>query len=415
MTPITNLNPNESTDRVTPLTQSGSESLNVDLLSVAIVGPQDQRRRAVASALTSGSRSRTMREFASYPSLDEVNSALEPFDVVIIDLDSDPEQALDLIETLCVNGTATVMVYSGHSDPELLVRCMRAGAREFLSHPLEPGTLAEAMIRASVRRQPVRTETLKRTLGRLFVFTGAKGGSGVSTLATNYAVAAARDSGHRVLLLDLHLPLGGVALDLGVVSPFSTANALQSIDRLDSNLLSTLLIKHSSGLFVLPAPDRYTRMELSVESITKLVTVARQDFDFVVVDIGSNFEPALRPIIDGATTIYLVTQVGVSQLRNANRMITEYLSTSSAKLEVVLNRFSGATLGIDDAAIAKALTVSPNWKIPNDYQTVQRAHNTATPFVSGDSAISNAIRKMVQEGCGLKADTNKRKRFGLFG
>lgn len=415
MTPITNVNANESTERVTPLTQSGSESLNVDQLSVAVLGPQDQRRRAIATALNAGSRPKRLREFTSYPTLDEVISALAPFDVVIIDLDSEPEQALDLIETIGANGNATVMVYSGHSDPELLVRCMRAGAREFLLHPVDPGTLAEAMIRASVRRQPIRGEAFRQAVGKLFVFAGAKGGSGVSTLATNYAVAAARDSGQKVLLMDLHLPLGGVALDLGLVSPFSTANALQSVERLDSNFFSTLLIKHSSGLFVLPAPDRYTRMEVSADSISKLIGIARQDFDFIVVDIGSNWEPALRPLIDEASIIYLVTQVGISQLRNANRMITEYLSSSSAKLEVILNRFSAATLGIDDEAIAKALTVAPSWKIPNDYQTVQRAHNTATPFALGDSALSNAIRKMVQSGCGLKTETGKRKRFGLFG
>src|SRR6185312_17444938 len=117
---------------------------------------------------------------------------------------------------------------------------------------------------------------------------GAKGGSGVSTIAGNFAVALARESGHSTLLLDLDLPLGGAALDLGITCQYSTINALQNISRLDSNFLSTLLAKHSSGLSVLSAPDQYTPVNISDEAISKLLAVARQDFDYVVIDAGSS-------------------------------------------------------------------------------------------------------------------------------
>ena len=71
------------------------------------------------------------REFSAYPELDEVPRMLEDnYDVIIVDLDSNPEYALDLVETICSTGSPTVMVYSAHTDSELLVRCMRAGARE---------------------------------------------------------------------------------------------------------------------------------------------------------------------------------------------------------------------------------------------------------------------------------------------
>ena len=40
--------------------------------------------------------------------------------------------------------------------------------------------------------------------GKLFVFAGAKGGSGVTTVATNFAVALARHCGGKAGLLDLN-------------------------------------------------------------------------------------------------------------------------------------------------------------------------------------------------------------------
>ena len=136
-------------------------------------------------------------EFTSFlpirPALDDVPRLLEQnYDVIIIDLDSNSEYALELVESICANGSATVMVYSVKADSELLVRCMRAGAREFLTLPFAQNMMAEALVRASARRPATRTP--KKVGGRLLVFLGAKGGDGVTTLACNFAVALARES-----------------------------------------------------------------------------------------------------------------------------------------------------------------------------------------------------------------------------
>src|SRR5712672_3193408 len=226
-------------DTVMSASAPGPDMLDIHVMSVALIGPEEQRRRAVASALA-GSQANVMREFASYPELDDVPQLLETaFDVIIVDLDSDPEHALDLVEHICGDSSVTVMVYSTQADPELLVRCMRAGAREFLNQPIAPNTIAEALVRASVRRPTVRAP--KKTPGTLLIFAGAKGGSGVSTIASNFAVLLAKECNKNTLLLDLDLPLGAAALDLGIMTQFSTANALQNIRRLDSNFLSKLL------------------------------------------------------------------------------------------------------------------------------------------------------------------------------
>jgi pilus assembly protein CpaE len=390
----------------------GRDTLDVHVMSVALIGPQEQRRKAVAHALA-GSQANVAREFSSYPELDDVPQLLESdFDIIIVELDTDPEYALELIENICGNSSVTVMVYSTQADPELLVRCMRAGAREFLNQPISSGTIAEALVRASVRRPTVRAP--KKALGKLFVFSGAKGGSGVSTVATNFAIMLAQESQQNTLLLDLVLPLGVAALDLGITTQFSTADALHNASRLDSNFLAKLVTKHSSGLSVLAAPDRYSTINATDEAVAKLVTVSRQDFDFVVVDAGSMTGSTYKTLLQGAAGVYLITQVSIPELRNSNRLIAEYFSLPTPKLEIVLNRFTTNTLGIDDESITKALTTAPNWKIPNDYNTVQRAQNTATPLAQGDSAIARVIRQMARTACGLPPVAEKKKRLGLF-
>jgi pilus assembly protein CpaE len=383
------------------------------VLSIALIGPEGKYRKDMVSALV-GSQTNVTREFPSYPGLDDVPQLLSAeYDVIIIELDTNPEHALELVENICGSSAATVMVYSAQSDSELLVRCMRAGAREFLSAPIVPSTIAEALVRASVRRPSVRTG--KKAVGKLFIFASAKGGSGVTTVASNFALTLARESGQSTLLIDLDLPLGNVAIDLGLTTQFSTANAIESVDRLDSNLLTTLLTKHRSGLSVLAAPDRYTPVPVSDQALEKILSVTRQDFDHVVIDAGSSIGSTCKTLFKAANIVYLITQVSISGLRNSNRVISEFFSSPGGpQLEIVLNRFLPRSLGIDEENITKALTRQVNWKIPSDYIAARRAQNTATPLAMEDSPISQVIRQMARAACGIHATPDKKKKFGLF-
>jgi pilus assembly protein CpaE len=388
-----------------------TDTLGANLLTVALIGPDESRRRDLAVAI-SGPQATVAQEFREYPGLDDVPQILEAgYQVVIIELDSNPEQALDLVEHIGAHSNITVMVYSARADSDLLVRCMRAGAREFLTAPFSQSTIAEAMVRASVRRPAIKTS--KQALGRLLVFTGAKGGSGVTTIATNFAVALAHESEQKVLLIDLDLPLGAAALDLGITAPFSTVDALQNANRLDSNFLSRLLVQHSSGLSVLAAPDKYAAVTIPVEALEKLLISARQDFGYVVVDAGSATGAVYNLLVDSATLIYLIAQVSISELRNSNRLISEFFGSRATKLQIVLNRFTPRSLVIDEESITKALTLPPTWKVPSDYPVVRQAQNSATPFALGDSPIANIIRQMARTACGLSAVPEKKKRFGL--
>jgi CheY-like chemotaxis protein len=137
-------------------------------LSVALIGPDEARRSAVARAVAETQRA-SVREFDSYPpELEHLQRLLASFDVVIIDLDSEPDVALELVEKAHASDAAAVMVYSENADPKLAVRSMRAGARECLLLPIEPGVVDDALLRTAsvLREKPLPAE---KTLGRLIV------------------------------------------------------------------------------------------------------------------------------------------------------------------------------------------------------------------------------------------------------
>ena len=387
--------------------------LSAGILSVAIISP-DKRHRSAATAALGQCQSGPIREFTSYPpNLDDIPQMLtRDFDVVIVDLDSDQEYALSLVTKICTKGLATVIVYSERTDPELLLRSMRAGAREFLTLPFERKLMAEALRRASSLRSAVRPSQAKE--GRLLVFLSAKGGSGVTTLACNSAVSLAQDSRKKTLLIDLNLPLGDAAINLGIKADHSVVGALENFKRLDSSFLFSLLEQHGSGLSVLAAPSELSPSHVSDEAIDKLLEVARQDFDYVVVDAGSKLDLQSTHVFDKSATIFLVAQVGVAELRNSNRLITRLSSAGGPKVEIVLNRYDPGSLEIAEEHITKALTRPPDWKIPNNYQAVRRMQNTAVTLMQDDSEISQAIRQMTRSISGQPATPEKKKGFRLF-
>lgn len=390
-----------------------TDSLSAAALSVAVISPDESRRSAVIRALGECQTGR-VREFKSYPTdLNDLPGMLgNDFDVVMIDLDSDPESAFDLVEGICTQSLGTAMVYSAVDDPNMLLRAMRAGAREFIRIPIDSGKMAEALVRASALRSAVRPP--KKADGGLLVFLSAKGGSGVTTLACNYAVSLAQESALKILLIDLNFPLGDAAIDLGIKAEYSTVNALQNSSRLDSSFLETMLVKHESGLSVLAAPTELTTTHFDDEAIDKLLEVARQEFDYVVVDAGSRLELQHTHLFDRSATIYLVTQIGIPELRNSNRLITKLSTAASPKLEIVINRYDPRNMGIAEEHINKALTKPADWKIPNNYAAVRRMQNTATPLTDEDTEIARAIRQMTRSITGQPAAPEKKRGFSLF-
>jgi pilus assembly protein CpaE len=413
---------NGDTDTSPNLVNTLTEGIGAQPLSIALIGPNAERRSAVVMALADCGGSEVC-EFSSYPpGLDDVPRMLEEnYDVIMVELDSDPEYALDLVENIGSNGAATVMVYSSSADPELLVRCMRSGAREFLTLPLGRDAMAEALVRAAARRPLTRKAYRNKPAGRLLTFMGAKGGAGATMLACNFAVALAQDPSQKTLLIDLDLPLGDAALNLGIVAEFSSIDALRAADRLDEQFLSQLLVKHSSGVWVLAAPGRFVEYHAGNEDIEQLIRVARAEFDNVVVDMGSKLDLMESCAYRDATAVYLVTQSSIPELRNSNRLISQFFSGHAPKLEVVINRYASRSLGVSDQHIAKALTRPVQWKIPNDYAMVRKMQINATPLVLEDSPITRQIRQMAKAVMEESADPAgnsdapaRKKGFRLF-
>ena len=141
------------------------DSARLDALLAALIVPNAARRRSLATALAA-SQFTVAKEYGDWPSGDDLRGiALLNCRAAFVDVDDDIGQAIRVIEGICRHDLSmTVMAFSGRSDPNLILRAMQAGAREFLIEPITPDTLREAFSRASIRlnSHPV--------LGKVLVF-----------------------------------------------------------------------------------------------------------------------------------------------------------------------------------------------------------------------------------------------------
>jgi pilus assembly protein CpaE len=409
-------------EKGTSMAKRAPESSRTNALAIVLVVPDEGRRRTLAAALA-GAQAIVVREFTDYPDVVAISQLVDgTCDVVVVEMDAKADRAVELVEDICsAYPTVTVMIYTSRHDTNLLVRCMRAGAREVLTDPIQQNAITVALVRASARLLEVRGVN-KKVPAKSLVFVGSKGGSGVTTIAANFAVHLARESAARVAFVDMDLYLGDAALNLGIKPKFTMMDALQNEQRLDISFLETLLFEHESGLMVLAAPESHTSTASYGDTAGKVLRILKSSFDYVVVDGGAACGPMQDVLLADAKTIYLVTQVNIPALRSCHLLIPHLLIPTvtgdglNRNLEVVLNRYESRLTEIDEASIAKALTVSPTWKVPNDHEAVRHAQNNGSVLASEDTAVSRSLRDMARAACGkVTATVTKKKMFGLFG
>jgi pilus assembly protein CpaE len=372
-------------------------------ITLAVIAQSDERLREIGKGLAAA-QARITHQFNEHPAAGALSRLIESgCDVIIVDLDPAVEPAIELIETICsLSVSVTVMACWTRNEGDVVIRAMRAGAREFLIEPLASGALREALNRAASRREQ---RTPARASGKILIFRGAKGGTGVTTIATNFAIALTKETRGGVVLVDLHPQLGDAALSLGMTPRFSIVDALANSSRLDADFLGTMLLQHKSGLAVLGSPEEHpSGASRSLDrGAEKLFRVLRDEFEYVVVDAGSSAGTTPDSLFEAADTIYLVTEANLPSLRNARRVIS-YLESKGSNLELVLNRFNSRTVEIDEASAAKALARTPDWKIPNDYMAVRGAQNLGVPLMEQDKPVSRAIAEMAKSAISLNSD-----------
>lgn len=104
-------------------------------IRTVLVDPREETRHELRGLLGGVGNLRLVEACASYESAAGPLAEHRPT-LVVIALDADPARALALIEsTLRAEPSTAILPASTSRDPDLILKAMRAGAREFLTLP----------------------------------------------------------------------------------------------------------------------------------------------------------------------------------------------------------------------------------------------------------------------------------------
>jgi pilus assembly protein CpaE len=131
--------------------------------------------------------------------------------------------------------------------------------------------------------------------GRVIAVVGQKGGIGKTTTSTNLAAAIAAEGGNTVLLIDLDTRFGDVAVMMDVKPDYTVSEIARDATYLDRDAFRSILLRHESGAFVLPAPRDYRSwLNCSTEQLQEMVRFAAGMFD-VDPDTLGTFNDVVGP------------------------------------------------------------------------------------------------------------------------
>jgi pilus assembly protein CpaE len=355
----------------------------MSMLRTIIVGGDAESTSVLKGLLAASSAVLVVGDFKRLSQAVHEGPARRP-DLVIVELaaetgpDGPPGKVVEALTRAFPE--ATVFATGPSVSADFVIQVVRAGAVEFLRRPVQRDDLAAALEKLLRLRRgsqpPVRA-------GRITSVFSSKGGLGVTTLATNLAVCLAERSPGSTVLIDLDTRQSDVATFLNLPQTYSLLDALENLDRLDESFLHGLLVKHASGLLILPGPTRIERTKPSAEQVQAALEIIRSHFAHVVLDLPHDFDPGTIAALEASDTILYLTSLTVSALRSASAGLAAFrhLGLNPQRVKIVLMR-DGTGEDVTLKHAQEALGVPIYWRTPSDYPTVVSSINSGQPVVT---------------------------------
>lgn len=327
---------------------------------------------------------RYLKEFGKFDCLEEIKDFSEIYNtlsslsksLLIVDVSSDFAKYKDFITNLSAAApNCKIVAISDNPSVELIVKLMRAGAKDFLAVPIIKTEFLHVLEKIY---EQLNDSNTKENKCRVITVFSNKGGIGKTSIASNLALELAKITKENVALVDLNFQLGDITSFFDIKPSFNISYMLQNLDKISSDFLLNTVEKYKdTSLYVLADPPYFKQAEnISKNQISKLFEKLKETFSYVVVDTDATFDGKTVTALDNSDLIFLVTIVNLPALRNCQRILDLFnkLGYDSEKTQIVINRYmENDDIKIED--VEKVLEKSVYWKIPNNYFTMMSAIN----------------------------------------
>ena len=305
---------------------------------------------------------------------------LQP-DLALLDITGDSSGALEAVRKISDElPTTGIVLLSADASPDLILGGIRAGAHEFLTMPVDPTELDQAVERCRKRLSQIVVATKRR--GRIIAVYPTKGGVGGSSVATNLALSLSSRPDTKVCLVDFNLQIGDLAVMLDLDVGHSFARSIED-GKIDESKLESLMLRHRSGLRMLTMCDRPEESDFVLRNhVPELFGLLNTLFDWSIVDLSRHIDERTIELLDLADDIVLVSQLTVPTIRNTRRYLDllDRLEIPRERIKLIVNRHANdGPISVSD--LEKAVGMEVFWRLPNEYRSMRAAIDSGNPVL----------------------------------
>jgi len=153
------------------------------------------------------------------------------------------------------------------------------------------------------------------------------------------------------------------------------------------------------------------------EIMTRLLSLMKQMFDFVIVDGGQSTNDTSLKVLEISDTLLLITILSLPCLANTSKLLKSFTSLGYVRpenIKVVLNRrMKKGEISLEDAEAGIGNELY--WAIPNDFGTTMEAINNGKPLL--DIAPKARITKNIfglASSLSTPKEEKPKKKWSLF-
>lgn len=338
-------------------------------------------------------------------------------DVILMDINLPDIDGITATENIRVKVPyAQIVIVSVQNESSFMRRAMLAGARDYLTKPINVDELSAAIHRAGKVARNEKEKHVTATLslngntnlrpgtlvpgdlGKVVTVFSPKGGSGKTTIAANLAVSLSQLN-KAVAAVDGNLQFGDLSFFFSEQGRNNVTDLAPHADALDREVISEVMVEHEkSGVHILAAPMRPEYAdEVNGNQFGAIVRYLSRVYPYVIVDTSSLLNDITISALDASDLILLPTSQDIPSIKNARLFldVADALGLTSEKILLLMNRFDKRR-SITPEKVSENLNKDIVGVIPMDEKVVIPAMDRGEPFVlqSQSGPAATAINKL---------------------
>jgi len=314
-------------------------------------------------------------------------------DIILMDINMPIMNGLEATRIICEKyPQVRVIIMSVQQESEYLKKAMLAGAKAYLMKPVDIDELVDTIKTTYERYQFLDTAAPAKAPqthhAEVISFFSAKGGVGKSMIALNSALLMHDKLGKKVMLVDLDLQFGDIALMV------NKQNELTIKEMFDDSPIKTMedvqpyIHSYKSGVDMLFAPkDPESAEYISKDQINEVIELLKKHYDVIIIDTGVNYDEVTLNALDHSDRVVIVTNLEVTGLKNTklSLRVMQSLNYDHQKVKILVN-MTNDKFGVTKANVQKAFNYDVIGYLPEDIKLVRNATNTGIPLAQVKNA-----------------------------